>query len=150
VPASLRERALRLLARREHSREELRRKLAAAAGDDEDTEAIEALLDDLTARQLLSDARFAEQRTTLRGSRYGNARLQYELRTRGVDDAQIDQALAAAGDEAERAVTVWRKKFGKLPATREERAKQARFLQARGFSPDTIRRVLKHGADQDD
>jgi regulatory protein len=135
----LRERALRLLARREHSRSELARKLKGFA---ESTEAVTALLDDLERGGLLSDARYAEQRAGSRAGRLGNARLAHELRTKGVDEAIIDAALDSAGVETDRARAVWQKKFGALPASREEWARQARFLQSRGFSTDTIRRIL--------
>lgn len=150
MSATLRERALRLLARREHSREELRRKLSSTESADIDANALAELLDDLAARRLLSDERFAEQRATVRGTRYGNARLKSELRQRGVAEDLIAPALEAAGDETARANTVWQRKFGKLPESREEWARQARFLQARGFSGETIRRVLRREDDNDD
>ena len=137
---SLRGRALRLLASREHSRLELKRKLATHA---ESSEALEALLDELEKARLLANDRYAEQRVTVRGGRYGNARLAGELRSQGVDDATIANALAQAGDETERALAVWRKKFGSLPQDAQERAKQARFLAGRGFGSPTIRRVLQ-------
>lgn len=137
---SLRGRALRLLASREHSRLELKRKLASHA---ESSEALEALLDELENARLLANDRYAEQRITVRGGRYGNARLAGELRSQGVDDATIANALAQAGDETERALAVWRKKFGSLPQDAQERAKQARFLAGRGFGSPTIRRVLQ-------
>ncbi|MCA0248084.1 MAG: recombination regulator RecX, partial [Proteobacteria bacterium] len=129
MSAELRAQALRLLARRDHSRAELRRKLAARA---ESAEELDRLLDELAAGKLLSDARYAEQRAGLRGRRLGNARLAQELRTAGVAAELIVDALDAAGDEAARAQAVWQKKFGCLPADRGEWAKQARFLQARG------------------
>lgn len=137
---SLRGRALRLLASREHSRLELKRKLASHA---ESSETLEALLDELENARLLANDRYAEQRVTVRGGRYGNARLAGELRSQGVDDATIANALAQAGDETERALAVWRKKFGSLPQDAQERAKQARFLAGRGFGSPTIRRVLQ-------
>lgn len=137
---SLRGRALRLLASREHSRLELKRKLASHA---ESSEALEALLDELEKARLLANDRYAEQRVTVRGGRYGNARLAGELRSQGVDDATIANALAQAGDETERALAIWRKKFGSLPQDAQERAKQARFLAGRGFGSPTIRRVLQ-------
>lgn len=137
---SLRGRALRLLASREHSRLELKRKLASHA---ESGETLEALLDELENARLLANDRYAEQRVTVRGGRYGNARLAGELRSQGVDDATIANALAQAGNETERALAVWRKKFGSLPQDAQERAKQARFLAGRGFGSPTIRRVLQ-------
>ncbi len=144
---SLRARALGMLARREHSRAELARKLVAYAGSDE---ALAALLDDLEARRLLSDARYVEARLNARGARYGNRRLSQELRARGVDAALVETALAACGDEVARALQVWQRRFGALPPAQDAagRAKQVRFLMRRGFSGETIRRVL--GADFDE
>lgn len=140
----LRVRALKLLTRRDHSRAELRAKLA---GEAESEEQLEAVLDTLQAQQLLSDNRFARQRVVARAGRYGNARLRQELRQTGVSDDDIAEALPEAGDEAERCQSVWAKKFGELPQTAEERAKQMRFLQYRGFSGEAIRRVMR-GASQ--
>lgn len=136
----LRVRALKLLTRRDHSRAELRAKLA---GEAESAEQLEVVLDTLQAQQLLSDNRFARQRVVARAGRYGNARLRQELRQTGVSDDDIAEALPEGGDEAERCQSVWAKKFGHLPQTAEERAKQMRFLQYRGFSGDAIRRVMR-------
>ena len=140
--APLRERALRLLARREFSRAELARRLRADAPGEDETDALSALLDELEQGGYLSDSRYAEQRTTARAGRLGNARLAHELRTKGVDEAIIGSALEAAGSEIERARAVWQKKYGSRPTTREDWARQARFLQSRGFSSETIRRLL--------
>jgi regulatory protein len=146
--ATLRERALRFLARREYARSELARKLAPHA---ESADALEALLDDLTARRLLSDARYVEMRMHARQARFGNARLAHELRTQGIAAEMVEAALASGDDELTRARQVWMKKFGDrpVPATPEERARQARFLASRGFSGETVRRVLR-GACEDE
>lgn len=143
---TLRQRALGLLARREHSRAELARKLAPHAETEEE---VVALLDDLAARRQLSDARYAGERIASRARRYGDARLSQELRQKGVDEETAANALAAAGSELERARQVWRKKFDRLPADLAERAKQARFLAARGFSGATIRQLLRGGWEED-
>ncbi len=141
---ALRVAALRLLSRRDHSRAELKGKLAAQA---ESEEQLDAVLDTLQAERLLSDQRYASQRAVARGSRYGNARLKQELRQHGVGDDDIAAALPEAGDETERCQAVWARKFRNLPQSAEERAKQMRFLQYRGFSGDAIRRVMR-GADE--
>lgn len=143
---TLRERALRFLARREHARAELARKLAPHA---ESAEQLAALLDDLAARRLLSDERYAEMRVNARSARYGNARLAHELRTQGVADELVAEALAAGDDELTRARAVWRRKFGAAPADATERAKQMRFLMSRGFAGETIRRVLRGDFEDD-
>ena len=136
----LRVRALQLLARREHSRAELQRKLATHA---ESPEELDQVLDTLQAERLLSDHRFAAQRVIMRAQRYGDARLKQELLQRGIKEADIAAAMPEAGDEAERCRSVWSRKFDHLPLTPEERGKQMRFLQYRGFSGDAIRRVLR-------
>ena len=137
---SLRERALRLLARREHGRAELGAKLRPHISPEED---IEALLDDLTRRKLLSDERYAESRAHALSRKFGAARIAHELRAKGLDKGLAERASQAArATEVARARDVWRRKFRAPPGTGEERAKQIRFLQSRGFSFDAIRAVL--------
>ncbi len=143
APATLRERALRLLARREHSRAELRRKLAPHA---ESAEALEALLADLVQRKLLSETRFAEGRARVLSRKYGAARIEQDLRARGIpQDAAEAAAREARGTEFERALDIWRRKFGAQAKDIRERARQARFLASRGFSAEVVSRVLRHG-----
>jgi regulatory protein len=146
VSVSLRDRALRLLARREHSRAELRSKLVGAAEPDDD---VDALLDEFERRGWLSDKRFAEQRVSARRGRFGAMKIAHELKARGVAADVAETALAGAREtETGACREVWRKRFGRLPANREERAKQTRFLQSRGFGADAIRTVL-NGVDDD-
>jgi regulatory protein len=140
-PKSLRARALKALAQREHSRDELEAKLRRFA---ETPDELGPLLDDLEKRGWLSEARFVEQLTAVRRRRFGAARILHELRDKGVSSA----ALAALrpqlkNSEIEAARAVWNKKFGKLPATLVERAKQARFLASRGFSAEVVHQVLR-------
>lgn len=141
---SLRERALNLLARREHSRVELARKLAGhAEGED-----LENLLDDLERENLLSNARYAEMLAHARAGRHGSLRLKADLRGQGVPAAVIDAALAEArAADLETARAVWRKKFGAPPRDAAERAKQMRFLAGRGFPADVVRKVV--GGEED-
>jgi regulatory protein len=137
---TLRQRAVAFLARREHSRVELSRKLARFA---EDPAEIEPLLDDLARRKLLSDERFADARAHSLAAKFGPARLEHELRAKGVAASAIARVAGAARvTEVDRARAAWRKRFGQAPADRAERAKQMRFLQGRGFSFDAIRRVI--------
>lgn len=137
---SLRARALRALARREHSRQELQAKLQPHA---EDPAEIGPLLDDLEKRGWLSEARFVEQLTTVRRRRFGAARILHELREKGVSDAALSTAQSQLKDgEVEAARAVWKKKFGSLPTSLQERAKQTRFLASRGFSAEAVRKVL--------
>ncbi len=129
-----------MLARREHSRAELARKLA----DNATPEDLQAVLDHLEQSGLLSDARFAESFVASRAVRFGSAKLRHSLRARGVADEVIAAALfAGAGSETARAREVWRRKFGVSPMDRSDYARQARFLQQRGFSAEVIRKVLK-------
>jgi regulatory protein len=146
MSGTLRERALRLLARREHARVELSRKLAPHA---ESAEQLEALLDNLAERGLLSDVRYVEMRLNARRARFGNARLAYELRTQGVAAELVDEALAGDEDELSRAHQVWQRKFGSQTTDVTERARQMRFLINRGFSGETIRRVLRGDFEDD-
>jgi len=140
----LRERALRLLARREHSRAELARKLEAAgfeAGD------VQPLLDEFEAKNWLSDRRFAESWVADHRARAGSVKLAYDLRQRGVRDAIIEAVLNDNRDsELERAREVWKKKFMSAPADAADKARQIRFLQSRGFTAEVIRRAIS-GAD---
>jgi len=137
---TLRERALQLLARREHSRAELAGRLRTYAGPGED---LEALLEDLSRRRLLSDERYAESRAHSLSRKYGAARIAHELRAKGLDKGLAEQASRTArATEVERAREVWRRKFRVAPKTREEQARQMRFLQSRGFSFDAIRAVV--------
>ena len=86
-----------------------------------------------------------------RAARFGNARLSHELRQQGVDDALVQAALADADDELQRARAVWQGKFGARAETPDaaERARQMRFLMSRGFSGETIRRVLRGDFEDD-
>jgi regulatory protein len=131
---------LRLLARREHSRSELARKLAPRA---QSAEALEHLLDELTRRKQLSDERYAEARARQLARKYGAARIAHDLRTKGIAEHTAASATAgASADEIERAREILRRKY-RLPATTlAERARRARFLQSRGFPHEVIRRVV--------
>ncbi len=143
---SLLARALTYLARREHSRAELRRKLAPHA---ESAGELDRLLDDLEAKKLLSDRRFTEAMARTRGERYGAARVRQELRARGVGDPLVREAVGALErTELQRAREIWRKKFGARAAEAAGRARQMRFLAQRGFSAEVIRRVVG-GRDED-
>lgn len=185
APLSLKARAIGLLAQREHSRSELRRKLLrieqqrarqaalrqeAAVAEDQrqalptagdgtfdeagdeavddvaagiDVVAIDALLDALAADGYLDETRFVESRLHLRSSRFGAQRIQQELARHGLKlDAEQQATLRA--NELERAREVWLRRFGPEPAAEpSERARQTRFLLARGFSPDVVRRLLR-------
>ena len=135
----LRQRAVRLLARREHTRAELARKLAAHGTPEE----IDTVLNELARSGLQSDARFAESYLRSQGARLGAARLRQTLRQKGVAPDLIADHVEDLPDELDRARAVWQKKFSAAPADRSDWARQARFLQARGFSAEIIRKLLK-------
>ena len=144
-PGELRERALRLLARREHSRAELARKLEAAGFARED---IALLLDALQEKNWLSDQRFAESYVADHQARAGSIKLAYDLRQRGVPDSIIENVLRDNHDsEISRAREVWRKKFGSVPTDVGQKARQIRYMQNRGFTPEVIRRAIGGGSE---
>jgi regulatory protein len=145
---ALRTRALAILTRREHTRAELARKLAAFAESEAE---IAPVLDELARRKLLSDERYAEARTVTLERKFGAARIEYELRAKGVPAVIAARAVRAARDsEVERARAAWRKRFGVPPEDALERAKQMRFLRARGFSFDAIRAVVVGRGDDEE
>jgi regulatory protein len=138
---SLKARALRLLARREHSREELRRKLAPHVAEGED---VEALLDDLVKRGWLSDVRFAEQSIRAKARRFGPLKLAQHLRAKGVDEETIARGFrAAVADGVSSMESVWQSRFHAAPADERERARQVRFLQGRGFALEEVLHFLR-------
>ncbi len=161
----LRARALRLLARREYSRQELASKLLCRPApkqirrdprDSFTTESfvdeiyepptlaeVNALLDDLERRKMLSDDRYAEMRARLRAPRYGDSRLRQELTQKGIDRDTITAVLAEQPDELARCREIWFKKFGQLPRDMSERAKQTRHLASRGFAMRVIQQVIR-------
>ncbi|ALF89025.1 MULTISPECIES: recombination regulator RecX [Ralstonia solanacearum species complex] len=144
-PLSLKARALGYLSRREHSRAELRRKLAPHA---ESADEVEALLDWLEGENWLSNARFAESVVHRRAGRYGTARLMQELKTHQLDDQALGEVKAQLqASEAARAKAVWERRFGRPPVDMAERAKQVRFMMARGFSRAVVSRIIQ-GADE--
>lgn len=114
--------------------------------------AIEQTLDALAAERQLSDERFAEAYVRRRaGAGFGPLRIQHELRERGVDPALLDRHLGAGADEwVERAARAREKRFGRrLPASRREWLRQARFLDYRGFTAEQIRRALPEAGSRD-
>ena len=132
-----------MLVRREHSRRELQEKLLKKGC----TEPVAAqVLNDLEAENLLSDERFTESLLRVRRDRgYGPLRILKDLREKGVAEDTITRRLdIASHDWIEDLKRVRLKKFGgRRPRSYSERAKQARFLQSRGFTMEQIREVLR-------
>lgn len=138
---SLRARALAHLARREHSRAELIRKLTPHATDAAE---LAELLDTLEQAGYLSAERFVDGLVRRRSVRYGARRVAQELAEHGIAPALQAPALAELrATESERAWDAWQRRFGRPPADVAERARQYRFLAARGFSGEAIAAVFK-------
>ncbi len=189
---TLKNRAIRLLATREHAREELYKKLLpfaikemkAAAKVKADwnafeesfenasyefseefseeiksaAETVNQLLDELTRLDLLSETRYAKMRSHVRAPRFGNAKLAYELKSAGLSADLIQSTLEETEDELTRAKAVFKSKFGQKmleilenpedkSVQAKQKAQQMRFLQTRGFSGETIRKVIKNAND---
>jgi regulatory protein len=145
---SLRVQALRLLARREHTRLELQRKLAGQA---EDARELDNLLDEFTARGWLAEARVAEQVIHARRGRFGSRRIRQELLAKGVAEEIVASVLPQLKDsELKAARTVWRRKFKAPPSNSTERARQVRFMLGRGFAMETILKVIRSSGMDDD
>ena len=153
---SLRARALQYLARREYSRAELHEKLSRYAITDADFDSdpdsqpadsavdLNTLLDDLEARDWLSDERAAKQWVRAKRNRFGTQRIVYELRQKGISEELIERALPELKEgESATVREVWQKKFGVLPIDQHEKAKQMRFLQSRGFTLGVILKMLQ-------
>lgn len=140
--ADVRRAAMNLLARREYARRELAARLAARGMPGK---MIDQTLDALGRENLQSDDRFAEAFVNARAGRgHGPVRIRIELEQKGVDGETIERVLADAEvDWQALAMDVRRKRFGPSPpGSFKERARQARFLQYRGFASDHVGRAL--------
>jgi regulatory protein len=138
----LKARALRYLARREHSRLELQRKLAPHARTSQE---LSSMLDTLEERGFLSAIRTVEQIVHMRKHRFGTLKIVQELREKGIEENLIADVLPNLREtERESAGEVWRKKFGVMPSNAKEFGRQMRFLTARGFPAEVIRQLLRH------
>ena len=137
---SLKGRALRYLAGREHSRTELTRKLAP---HEEAPGQIVRVLDDLQAKGFISEARVVASVVRRRAASLGAARVRQELQAKGIDPELVRDAMAQLqGSELDRARNVWLKRFDAPPANAREWARHMRFMLARGFASGVVRRVV--------
>jgi regulatory protein len=109
--------------------------------------AVDRLLDWLVANKYLSDVRFVESRVNARSRKQGTLRIKLELSRHGLA-LEPEQAAALRESEFTRARELWQRKFGEVAADPKQRARQARFLAARGFAADVVRRVVG-GLDED-
>ncbi len=138
---SLKGRALKYLSMREQSRVELVRKLAPHG---ESPEEVERVLDELESLGFLSAQRFAESVVHRKASRHGAARVQAELAQHQLPPDVAREATRALRDtEFERAHALWLRRYGEVPLTPEEKNRQMRFLLARGFASEVVRRVVR-------
>ena len=143
---SLKGRALRLLSQREHSRAELERKLKKY---EEEPGTLALALDELAAKDFISEARVVQSVLHQRAARLGAARVRQELLHKGIAPEAVAEAVAGLqGNEFERALEVWKRRFGELPQEATERARQVRFLMARGFAGAVVAKVLRHDPDE--
>jgi regulatory protein len=144
---TLRGRALRLLGRREFSRQELDQRLRGHA---ESQAELEALLDDLAERGWLSDARYADAVVRKRKGQFARRAIAQELKQAGINEEVTAAALAAVDPDEEfaAALALCRRKFRRAPVDQKDKARQIRFLQSRGYAISLALRVLKHGSDQ--
>jgi len=137
---SLKGRALRLLGTREHSRAELQRKLVP---HEDEPGQLARILDDLQAKGFIDEQRVVDSVLHRRAPRLGAARVKQELQVKGLPAPLVAEAVdMLRGTELQRAREVWQRRFGVVPADARERARQARFLLARGFGGDVVQRVL--------
>ena len=117
----------------------------APAADDPDLADPEAtvdeLLDWLTTHKYLDETRFVESRVNARSRKQGTLRIKLELSRHGLA-LDPEQAVALRETEFARAQALWQRKFGEVAADARERGKQARFLAARGFAADVVRRIV--------
>ena len=141
-PAAVRRAAMDLLARREHGRMELSRKLRSRGAP---PDLIEPALEKLADEGLLSEARYLESFVRMRANAgYGPLRIREELTQRGLLREEIEQALRDSGfDWNEQLREVWLRKYGELPGDQRERARQGRFLSYRGYPLNSIGRLLR-------
>ena len=144
---TLKGRALRLLGQREHSRAELERKLAKY---EEQPGSLARALDELAARDFISEERVVQSVLHQRAARHGAARVRQELLHKGIAPETVAEAVASLQhSELDRAREVWRRRFGAPPEDAAGRARQVRFLLARGFAAPVIAKVLQGDFDDE-
>lgn len=138
---SLMGRALRFLSRREHSQQELRKKLLPYADSEQE---LDDLLVKLEKQNWLSDQRFAEGLARRKSERYGSLKIVEELKQNGVDQETVSRLKNDLKEsDAQRAHDLWQKKFdGVSPVDQKDRAKQMRYLASKGFPLDQVSKII--------
>jgi regulatory protein len=141
APVSLRAQAIRLLARREYARSDLEQRLIAKGAPRSE---VGPVLDELIAQGYLSDARYARAMATRKAGGYSRRSIAEGLKSRGIARSDIERALVEAETDDEKALrALWQRRFGKPPMDEREKARQVRFLQARGFALSAIFKLLR-------
>ena len=141
VTRTLKAQAIRLLAGRDYARAELESRLVGAGAD---LAEVRSTLDDLGAQGLLSDQRFARVVVSKKAGSYSRRCIAGGLKAKGVAPDDIDDALREADIDDDAALTaLWQRRFGQLPTSDREKARQVRYLQARGFSVSAILKLLR-------
>jgi regulatory protein len=139
--ASLRAHAIRLLARREYTRRELEERLGARGAAREE---LGLLLDELESQGYLSNQRYAKTVVAQKAGHYSRRAIAGALEAKGVDRDDIVEALEESDlDDSVALKAIWRRRFGAPPADERQKARQVRFLQARGFALSAILRLLR-------
>jgi regulatory protein len=138
---SLMGRALRYLSRREHSRQELRKKLLPYAESDVE---LDELMTKLEAQSWLSDERFAESLVRRKSERYGSLKIVEELKQQGIEsDSLIEIKERLKVSDAMRAWELWQRKFDSM-VTKDpkEKSKQMRYLVSKGFPLSVVTKIV--------
>jgi regulatory protein len=145
APVSLRAQAIRLLARREYARSELEHRLIAKGAPRNE---VGFVLDELIAQGYLSDARYARAMATQKAGGYSRRSIAEALKAKGIARTDIERALVEAeADDGKALRALWQRRFGKPPTDEREKARQVRFLQARGFALSAIFKLLREAPD---
>lgn len=147
---SLTGRALRFLSRREHSRQELRKKLLPYAQEEGE---LDAVLDKLEQQKFLSNERYAHSVVRRKSERYGSMIILESLKQHGLGKELVEQVKEELKDtELQRLYELWVKKYGELPEDAAQRAKQTRYLVSKGFPLSLVNRVVagRYEPTQDD
>lgn len=132
--------ALKILARRDYPRSEFISKLLSADYAKAD---VEAAADWCHTQGFLNETRFAESTCRRLGAKYGTQRVAHVLRQKGVAEEQVNAAISTLREsEQDRAMALWTRKFGNIAASANEKSRQIRYLQSRGFSFAIIKLVI--------
>ena len=138
--------ALKMLSRRDYSRTAFISKLTTGEFEKVD---VEAAADWCHEQGFLNESRFAESTSRRLGAKFGAQRVAHSLRQKGVAEDQVAAAISTLKEsELGRASALWTRKFGKVAASADEKSKQIRYLQSRGFSFAIVKQVITGFSDE--